>query len=493
MDELEIKTHSFEKAKNQLKIFSKETNTDIDLQMINSNKDTKEFFKDFFLGNGLGFSHKVTGEELNNLTYQIQENLIAINETQRSFIKEFGEVYNALEALDKDYIQAILIAVKSAQKANSEVKIAQGNIEKTIEEQKKIIKVLKNFKEKLDKYEHISNIDRMWNDIQNLYYEMLYYKKSVESLNKFKSQINEYEHLSDIDDIWAKSNVSEENLKFLNGRIEDLSSAVYIHESLLKGLITTKSILDDLEHLKEVDHIWEKGNINEREIKSVQGKVKILDENVEILSSSVCTHESLLKGLTEIQRTLNDLEHLKEIDDIWENVKKSNETLGGLSVEFKEHKKLIEILKREKEELLKQRHIKEIDVIWDSLNDAKNHIEKQHLKIEENIKDGKEQAQSLKEVSLKLEKYDSILHIFDLDDFYDDHIELKKEVEQIKVENSEKDKQIIELSTRLKEEQDQSIKLKIEISKKMRLFFFLVWGLVGLVVIEFILVAMGMI
>ena len=262
---------------------------------------------------------------------------------------------------------------------------------------------------------------------------------------------------------------------------------------MLKGLITTKSILDDLEHLKEVDHIWEKGNINEREIKSVQGKVKILDENVEILSSSVCTHESLLKGLTEIQRTLNDLEHLKEIDDIWENVKKSNETLGGLSVEFKEHKKLIEILKREKEELLKQRHIKEIDVIWDSLNDAKNHIEKQHLKIEENIKDGKEQAQSLKEVSLKLEKYDSILHIFDLDDFYDDHIELKKEVEQIKVENSEKDKQIIELSTRLKEEQDQSIKLKIEISKKMRLFFFLVWGLVGLVVIEFILVAMGMI
>lgn len=432
MDELKIKTHSFEKAKNQLKKFSKETNTDIDLQRINSDKGLGEFFKDFLLGNGLGLNHKVTGEELNTLTAQIQDHLIAINETQRSFIKEFGEVYNALEALDKDYIQAILIAVKSAQKANSEVKIAQGNIEKTIEEQKKIIKVLKRFKEKLDKYEHISDIDRMWNDIQNSYYEMLYYKKSVESLNQLKNQINQYEHLRDIDYIWEKSNENEENLKSLNGNIEALSSAVDIHESLLKGL-------------------------------------------------------------TETQKTLEDLEHLKEIDDIWGNVKKSNETLGELSVESKEQKKLIEILKREKDELLKQRHIKEIDVIWDSLNDAKNHIEKQNLKIEENIKEGKEQAQSLKEVSLKLEKYDGILHIFDLDDFYDDHIELKKEVEQIKVENLEKDKQIIELSTRLKEEQDQSIKLKLEISKKMRLFYFLVGGLVGFVVIEFILVAMGMI
>ena len=61
---------------------------------------------------GLG-DHKVTGSELNNRLGTIQELLIYLNKTNNRTIKEFGQVYSALEALDKDYNQAILISIKS--------------------------------------------------------------------------------------------------------------------------------------------------------------------------------------------------------------------------------------------------------------------------------------------------------------------------------------------------------------------------------------------
>lgn len=185
MDDLMIQTHSFEEAKNQLKIFSEEATTDLELRKVDSDKGFGEFIGDLIFGRGFGLDHKVTGSELNSLTAQIQKHLIKINETQRSFINEFGQVYNALEALDKDYIPVILSAVKSAQKANSKVKIAQNDIEKTITEQKKIIKVLKQFKEKLDQYKHIEDIDFMWDNIISTNKKVTSLSETVDGLIKY--------------------------------------------------------------------------------------------------------------------------------------------------------------------------------------------------------------------------------------------------------------------------------------------------------------------
>jgi hypothetical protein len=132
MSELVIKTHDFERSKNQLKEFLEQTPQDLELRKVDISGG--------FLGLG---DHKVRGYELNSLTAQIQEYLIDFNTLHTKFIKEFGQVYNALEALDKDYIQAILIAIKAAEKANNDIKAAQSDITKTIEIQKKTISALK--------------------------------------------------------------------------------------------------------------------------------------------------------------------------------------------------------------------------------------------------------------------------------------------------------------------------------------------------------------
>lgn len=213
MEELIIQSHDFEKSKNQLKKFSEETLTDLEFKKVDSGKGVGEFLGDFLFGRGIGTDHKVTGDELNSLTEEIQGHLISINNMQRDFIGEIGHVYSALESLDKDYIQSILIALKSAQKANTEVKFAQKDIEQTIEEQKKIVKVLQLFKEKLDKYKHIIDIDEMWSEFQAYQKESLNIQQSLFTLQQYKESVshlfNEVQSLKD-----TKSNF-DKTRKFL--------------------------------------------------------------------------------------------------------------------------------------------------------------------------------------------------------------------------------------------------------------------------------------
>jgi len=150
MDKLEIKTHDFETEKQGLKNFSQKEAEELKL-------DTVETYGLFGFGD-----HKVTGYELNNRLNTIQQHLIDLNNTNNQTIKEFGQVYNALEALDKDYIQAILISIKATEKTSERIEATQEQIKKIVDDQKKTLEVLKRFKQKLDNYVHLGDIDAIW-------------------------------------------------------------------------------------------------------------------------------------------------------------------------------------------------------------------------------------------------------------------------------------------------------------------------------------------
>lgn len=155
MGELVIQYHDFEKAKKEIKTFSEQTTTDLDLKRVDNSKGVGEFLGDWFFGRGVGLDHKVTGEELNDLTSQIQTHLHSINNTQIKLIKEFGQVYSALEALDKDYIQVILVSIKATEETSEGIQKTQEQIKKIVENQRKILEELKKFKQKLDGYTHL--------------------------------------------------------------------------------------------------------------------------------------------------------------------------------------------------------------------------------------------------------------------------------------------------------------------------------------------------
>ncbi|UPG61651.1 conserved oligomeric Golgi complex subunit 6 [Metabacillus endolithicus] len=241
MNELVIQTHNFEKAKNQLKQFSMTKPDELALKKVDVDGGLFNWF-----------DHKVTGQELNALTNQIQGYLIKFNTLNTKFIKEFGEVYNALEALDKEYIQAILISIKAAEKASKEAKDAQKDINKTIEMQKQTILVLKNFKDKLDKYEHLENVDEVWKDTQkfakelkSVYTEIASIKKTTDAqyntlvtLNQFVGKVSKYKHLASIDLLWENSQTFSKNIKSVNTQIVDINNLIKVQGQEIEGFET---------------------------------------------------------------------------------------------------------------------------------------------------------------------------------------------------------------------------------------------------------------
>ncbi|SUA54802.1 Uncharacterised protein [Oligella ureolytica] len=106
MNKLTIQKSKFDDEKNKIKAFAKNLPSEIALPCVDTDGALW----------GL-FDHRVTGAELNRLSKQIQNNLIATNQTVSTIIKEFTQIYNTFEALDKNYIQAIVGSVEEASKA----------------------------------------------------------------------------------------------------------------------------------------------------------------------------------------------------------------------------------------------------------------------------------------------------------------------------------------------------------------------------------------
>src|SRR5690606_7929709 len=121
----EIQTHNFENAKNALKKFSENIPSSVNLPTVATHGVW-----------GL-FSRDVTGSELNNLTYKVQKCLIATNKQQERVIKEFEQIYQTFEALDKDYIQGLIAGNKAAEAASNQAMKAARKAFDAAEESKK--------------------------------------------------------------------------------------------------------------------------------------------------------------------------------------------------------------------------------------------------------------------------------------------------------------------------------------------------------------------
>ena len=97
-----LKKHNFTNAIQQINKFSKMATKDIEITPVQTE------------GTWFSFNnHNVTGTELNEVTAEIQEYLIELNNLQIKFVREFGKIYEAFNYLDKDYIDAINNNVQS--------------------------------------------------------------------------------------------------------------------------------------------------------------------------------------------------------------------------------------------------------------------------------------------------------------------------------------------------------------------------------------------
>lgn len=300
MGDLVIKTHNFELAKKNLREFSQKEAKDLQIKTVDENGG--------FLGLG---NHKVTGEELNERISTIQQHLIALNETNNKAIKEFGEVYKALESLDKEYIQAILISIKATEETSNGVAAAQEKITQIIEDQKKTLEILKKFKQKLDGYAHLGDIDKIWSDCQAWHAESSTLMDSVDAVTD----------LSNENDASIKElTISQEAAARKIGEISDILDEQI---SRIETLISFRDKLNAIVHLSDVDEMWDS-------LTSAQADIQKLCAEMVDAQAAIAKNAENISKIQEFVDLLSCQTHLNDIDAMWDKTEEHTAQIASL-------------------------------------------------------------------------------------------------------------------------------------------------------------------
>lgn len=269
-------------------------------------------------GGWFGWSDKkVTGAEMNQITRNINNSFIKNNGEIIKIYNQFKEVYNTFDILDKEYIQGILTAVEGAdvasqqalsaseeaKEASKEALDAQKDVKRVIEALRLTISKLKEieelFVENPESFQKIKNIGAIQGelehhrtDISNIFVNLStisdtiqeahqVFQKEIDTLQRYSSKLQEFRHLSDIDTIWENVEKHKQEIKELHSSINDLNEDINLSIEKIKNdfqssfleinqnistLERFKSRLEEYQHLKDIDVIWESSEEHHKQL-----------------------------------------------------------------------------------------------------------------------------------------------------------------------------------------------------------------------------------
>ena len=277
-----VKKHNFTKSIQQIEEFGKMATKEIEITPVQT-EGTFIPFND----------HNVTGDELNDVITEIQEHLIEVNKLQIKFVREFSNVYDAFNYLDKDYIDAInnnihtigvvsnqaLTASRQANEAAIQAQMANKNVEAALDTQKKIVDTLCIFKADIDKIKHIWNIDEIWENTED----------AREKINKLGDELKNLHGVVDATALQTENSYNriQDQLKNLSA---DINQAFAIgeqaNEAAIQAQKANKNVEEDLAKLHEafddvVLQIENSQNSIQKQFEDVASKIKQLKNDTE--------------------------------------------------------------------------------------------------------------------------------------------------------------------------------------------------------------------
>lgn len=250
------------------------------------------------------FDYNVTGNDINGLTNKIQSYLIEQNKIIVTTIKEFDIIYKALTLLDTEYIQQILSMVKINSKQQEQLNYQQNELERhqnelqdIILELNKHVDVLKKHKEKIEKISHITDVDKMFDSFKAIENNQDFFRnlltQEMEKIVELSSALDSIETL--IEKQSKAIETVENNFKIQGKSIEDTKKILFLELKILKERL---SIQD--EDIREIKTFIEKTYKNQI----------VLDKRLEQKSEQV----------EAITKKLNKINHLQDIDSIWNKI-----------------------------------------------------------------------------------------------------------------------------------------------------------------------------
>ena len=526
MNDLVIKTHDFELAKSELKEFSEKKAEELAI------KGVKEGGWFFGFGN-----HKVTGSEFNERMTTIQQHLIDLNNTNNQTIKEFGKVYNALEALDRDYIQAILIAVKGAEETSKGVAATQDKIKIVVDNQKKTVETLFKFKEKLDTYSHLGDIDRIWNDCQQWHEDIINLSNSLsdvigentgntksisdiknllenmgektsrlfenlseesERLDKvicFINELKEMSHLNDIDNIWDSLSNAHEYLKNLGYELETAKTNIENHQKIITKISEFVETLSGYEHLNEIDSTWYKVEEN---IKKIDCLTELSNNTIE----SVKKNQTEIVTLNEYKKKLSSYSHLGDVDTMWDKIENNIVNIDNLTEQgnntiesVKKNQTEIVTLNEYKKKLSSYSHLGDVDTMWDKIENNIVNIDSLTEQANNTIESVKEICEDISILFDYKKRLSSYVHLEDVDDLWDSNEKHSEQIEELQ----NRDEETINLIQQNKELADSALADEHEktetvlqqLNKKIKISFWIAGGSLVLALTELLVILLG--
>ena len=275
-----IRKHNFQNAINRVKDYSLKKKKDIEIKSVKTIDEGIFFDTD----------HEVTGYELNEVIKVIQGHLVDINKRNNETVNEFYEIYQAFNYLDTEYVKGILTTIKGLEKTNNDVRIQQ-------EELKKHHKKLADQNNKLEA--HQGEIEGI---IENI-------NKTVNILKVFKTEIDRLKHLSDIDRLWS-------NHEQLQEKVENLSNDLSNERENLQGYKELSA-----ENIKSIENKLNSEIINNASIKENIDSIHNIINNYQVkFNNDIKGIQSSIEILNSFKSSLEKLDHLKEIDILWKNL-----------------------------------------------------------------------------------------------------------------------------------------------------------------------------
>ena len=415
-----IAPHTFEVAKDKILSLSKSV----------PNVSLQEFQTE-----GSIFSwndHKVTGDEVNTLLVSpLQSTLIDINKTIRSLFDIADEVYKALESLDKEYIQGIVVAVKSAETASDQAKVAssqaldaskkaiqaQADIKETIEALRVTVNRLKEFKEQATA--ELSSISTLKTEmtsannritaLDNKISDVADAAKEVKSIRPYFSNLT---HIKDVDRMWSDLKSARENVQKLTSTLTPFISRVNQITTRIDGDIAAlkqyRALLESYKHLGEVDAIWSDVEGHKTDLASLHLQVEAFVEKVHQAGIRM---DGDIEALKQYRALLESYKHLGDVDAIWSDVEGYKTDLASLHLQVeafveKVHQAGIrmdgdiEALKQYRALLESYKHLGEVDAIWSDVEGHKTDL----LDLKDKLN------AFIKEIHSELERVNGLIH-----------------------------------------------------------------------------------
>lgn len=277
-------------------------------------------------------------------------------------------------------------------------------------------------------------------------------------LQNFKKQLEENtKHLNDIDIIW---NSTEQ----LNIDVSDLKKRISDDIDLkIESLNNFKSSLDEIKHLHDVDAMY----VNLASLKNELKQEKLVSRK------RLSGIEESIACLQNRTQKLDSIVHLDDLDTMHQDLYQ----LQGDFNNLKENQRIkFESFDEFKSSIEKIEHIEEVDELWDNYENIKATAEKAESLSVENSKCSAEMTARLNDLDEYRDKLISYAHLNEVDNTWEDVQKINDFVNEIK-----DDLQSVSV-------------LKNEVAffrKQLKTMYFIVGGVAGLVILQFILNVVG--